>query len=236
MSENEPLRCPKRSERHRRTRTKIKAWRLSRYLNPKYHLRKLIEDIKSAKAGLKMWHLDSATSENEMRKAIRGKLFATFLAGTPVAGLGAPIGYAIQVGTNNVMLGVILGVLIANFLGLVAFQVVWATSNREFYRRKYSHFGDRWRAMFHDIWPMQWKSVKIALMMNLFMLPLAWIVTIAISWLFPQGIRFVPISFVISATEAVFIQSTTIRLLGDLFERHSRALARRYAPTLSSTE
>ena len=231
-----PKKCPRRAERHRRRRQQVKLSRFGRYANPKYHYHKLVEDIKSAKAGLAMWHLDSATSETEMRKAIRGKLFATFLAGTPVAGLGAPIGYAIQVATGNVMYGVVLGVLIANFLGLVAFQIVWATSNREFYRRQYTHFGERWNSMFHDIWPMQWKSVKIALMMNLFMLPLAWIVTIVIAWLFPQGLRFVPISFVISASEAIFIQGTTIRLLGDLFERHSRVLARRYSPSIGSTE
>lgn len=182
-----------------------------------------------------MWQLDKANSESELRRALRGKLFATYLAGAPIAGIGPWIGYGVQVSTGHVLFGVIVGVLIANALGLLGFQLIWATTNKEFYKRRYGAFGQRWNGMLHDLWPMQWKSIQIALMMNLVMLPLAQIVIWVVEWLFPAGLRFVPISLVVSGTEAVLIQSTTIRLLGDLFERHSRVMARHYSPSLDSS-
>ncbi len=223
-----------RSERHRRKRNHIRFARIARYANPKYHWRKLLEDIKSAKAGLKMWQLDNAKSEAELRGAIRGKLFATFLAGTPIAGIGSPAGYAIQIWSNDPMLGVVCGVLLANVLGLIAFQIIWGSTNRAFYEKRYGGWSHRWAALFHDLWPMQWKSIRIALFMNIFLLPLAWVVTALLHLAFPNGLRFIPIGFLLSAAEAVFIQTTTLRLLGDLFERHSRVLARQYSPSLDS--
>lgn len=222
----------RRAERHKRKRASVRVARISRYLSPKYHWRKLVEDVKSAKAGLAMWKLDKARSESELRKAIRGKLFATFLAGTPVAGLGAPIGYGIQIATGNPMIGIYSGVLLANILGLLAFQVVWATTNRDFYNRRHHGLVAKWKAMLEDLWPMQWQSIKIALVMNLFLLPLTWIISMAMTWLFPQGIRYIPLSFLVSGAEAVFIQTTTLRLLGDLYERHARVLAKKYLPSL----
>ncbi|MBL8059925.1 MAG: hypothetical protein JNK63_04315 [Chthonomonas sp.] len=222
----------RRAERHKRKRASVRIARFSRYLSPKYHWRKLVEDVKSAKAGLSMWQLDKAKSEGELRKAIRGKLFATFLAGTPIAGFGAPIGYGIQIATGNPLIGIYSGVLLANCLGLLAFQVVWATTNRAFYARRHYGLMARWKAMLEDLWPMQWQSIKIALVMNLFLLPLTWIIAAVMTWLFPQGIRYIPLGLVVSGAEAVFIQTTTLRLLGDLYERHARVLARKYSPTL----
>lgn len=183
-----------------------------------------------------MWQLDKAKNEAELRKAIRGKLFATFLAGTPVAGLGSPIGYGIQIATGSVKFGFVSGVLLANLFGLIAFQVIWSFSNRGFYERRFGGRSHRWAAQFRDLWPMQWRSVKIALFMNIFLIPLGWVVSMLLEWLLPQASRYIPLGFVMSASEAVFIQTTTLRLLGDLFEKHARVMAAHYAPTLDSVQ
>lgn len=233
MSADRPNPCPKRAERHRRRRIKVKAFRFSRYASPRYHWRKIVEDVKSARAGLKMWQLDRAEDETMLRHAIRGKLFATFIGGTPVASIGPLVGYGIQLGTGNAFFGVVCGVLLANLFGLLAFQVIWSTTNKSFYERRSVGFWNRWKAMLRDLWPMQWKSIQIALLMNAIMLPLAKLVILLVEWLFPTAVRYIPMSMIVSMTEALLIQSTMIRLMGDLFERHARVMAKRYAPSLN---
>ncbi len=227
-----PPSCPKRTERHRRLRGKIRTWRFSRYLSPRYHVRKFLEDIKSTRAALKMWQLDKAEDENSLRNAIRGKLFGTYLAGGLFAGTGPPVAYGVQLATGNAFLGVVCGNMWAIVVGLLAFQSIWSFTNKDFYERRYGGFVARWKAMLIDLWPMQKKSIYIALGMNVIMLPLAKIVVVLFEWILPGGIRFLPIPFLITLTEAVLINSTLLRLMGDLFDRHSRTIARRHAGSL----
>lgn len=208
---------------------------MSRYASPKYHVRRFIEDLKSTRAALKMWQLDRAADESALRVAIRGKLFGTYLAGGMFAGTGAPVAYAVQIATGNAFLGIVIGMIWANMIGLLAFQTIWSVTNRTFYERRVGGFVDRWRAMLRDLWPMQWKSIKIAVGLNCVLLPIAKLVVIAFEHFFPSAVRFIPIPFLVTLTEAFLINSTLLRLMGDLFDRHSRALAARYSPSLSPT-
>lgn len=228
--------CPKRRARHNALRKKVARLRISRYLSPKYHVRKLVEDLRSAKAGLKMWQLDRASDEASLRHAIRGKFFATYVVGALFASIGPYIGYAVQVSSGNVILGIYTGVGLANILGLVAFQAVWYVTNKSFYAKRYHGFVKMWNGMLHDLLPMQWKSIQIAVVMNILLFPIAK----GVEWMghmwFPQVLRYVPVSLIVSITEALLIQSTSLRLMGDLFEKHSRLLAKRYAPSLDRVQ
>jgi hypothetical protein len=92
----------------------------------------------------------------------------------------------------------------------------------------------RIRALFQDLIPMQLKSLQITVLMNIVMLPIVGILLgIVETRLSIDAKRFLPINLIATLTEFVLIQSTCLRLMGDLFERHSKILARKYSPNPS---
>ncbi len=225
----------RRALRHARRRQRVKLVRVVRFADPRYHLRKLLEDIRHCKTSLNMWQLDKAQDELSLRGAIRGKLFGTYLASSLFAGIGPWIGYGIQVNTGRPTLGFFSGMLFAILIGMVSYQVIWMVSNKAFYAHRFH--GDlmgRIRALFQDLIPMQLKSLQITVLMNIVMLPIVGILLgIVETRLSIDAKRFLPINLIATLTEFVLIQSTCLRLMGDLFERHSKILARKYSPNPS---
>lgn len=200
-----------------------------------YHVRKMREDLAAAKHGLKIWHLGQLTSDPiAFEKAVRGKLFATFVLAGAFSVIALPIGVAAQVATNSAWVGLLTPIIVGHFVSNVAFIFVWGWTNRDLY----SHCGNpiaRLKAICDDILPLLWAGLKVVAPLMMAALPINAVFAYLLDNYLKHLVRYLPIGFFMVAIEMLFFNGTYIRLMGNLFERYSRILTERYCGTSSST-
>lgn len=199
------------------------------FANPAYHVRKIIEDFRAAKHALKNRDLDTIShDEVEFAHALRGRLFACFmLAGAP-AGLGPIIGTFVQYQTGKPTLALWVGIVSANILNTVAFQIVWWLAHRKMYARTAPTPWGRFQSFERDILKLQWDGFRLALIIIAVTGPVATAVIELLNHFAPDVSRVVPFPLLTSWVEILLLQSSLVRLMGDLFERHSHRLAKNH--------
>jgi hypothetical protein len=207
--------------------------RLGRYLRefcrPQYHIRKFLEDLRSARMSLQQ--KDIFCHQNDparLAQAIRGRLFATYVMTGLFTWIGLAIGQTTQYVAKNAALGYVVTVLLANVISTLAFQAIWMAFHRSWYvRGTRNPFVAIWR-MWHDILPIQWRGVLWVLPILLLIMPVV-LGLERLMELFGRDFAIaVPYSLIGAGLE-VFVQNVTlIRLLGDIFERQSQKIAERH--------
>jgi hypothetical protein len=210
-------------------RLKVLGRYIRDFANPRYHIRKIVEDFRAAKHALRNRDLDTLShNEVEFAHALRGRLFACFmLAGAP-AGLGPIIGTFVQYQTGKPTLALWVGIISANILNTVSFQVVWWFAHRKMYARTAPTAIGRFKSFEHDILRLQWDGFRLALIIIAVTGPVATAVIELLNHFAPQVSKVVPFPLLTSWTEILLLQSSLVRLMGDLFERHSHRLAQNH--------
>jgi hypothetical protein len=198
------------------------------WVNPAYHYRKIKEDLGAAKQGLKVWNLDSLRSDPvRFATAARGKMFATFVLSGACSAPALPIGMGAQAATNNAWIGMGVTILLGHTIANIAFQIIWAVTNRNLYR-SHGNFVARLVAMEKDLLPLQWEVIKIATYWTAVAMPLNAVIALAIEKGLPNLIRVVPIGPFMAILDALIFNGPFVRMMGNLYERYSKVLAQRY--------
>jgi hypothetical protein len=215
--------------------TKAPFWpNLGKYLKefarPQYHVKKFLEDVKSARMSLRQKNIFCHQNNPALfAQAIRGRLFATYVLTGLFTWIGLAIGQTTQYVAQNALLGYVVTVVLANVISTLAFQAIWMTFHRSWYLRKSRNpFLAIW-SMWKDILPIQWRGILWVLPILLIIMPLVIGMERFFLLLGPEVAKAVPYS-VIGAGIEVFVQNVTlIRLLGDIFERQSIRIAERHS-------
>lgn len=201
-------------------------------LSPAYHLRKIREDLGAAWHGLRHWNLDQVRAcRTSLAQAFRGRLFATFWMAGSFAFLGPLTGAAAQALTHSPWIAMTVTFLSAQVYGLIGYQLVWAIAHRRLYRQAGGSRVQKFLRMQRDLLPIQLGAFKIVAVMSLIALPLNSLLIGSFSHFWPEQARYLPVPIIMPVIEFFVIQATLIRLMGDLFERHSWRLADRHLAT-----
>jgi len=208
---------------------------LSTWANPAYHVRKMREDVSAAKHGLAIWHLGTLTHNPEaFRTGVRGKMFAAFVLAGAISVIALPIGVAAQVASNKAWVGMITPMALGHLISNVAFQFIWAWTNRDLYAPHKGLVG-KFMSLEEDLVPLQLAGLRVALPLVLLALPINGTFAFILDTYFQNMVKYIPIGFIMVAVEMIFFNGTYIRLMGNLFERYSEQLTRRYCGTKEST-
>lgn len=196
------------------------------FLNPGYHLKKIVEDIKAAKDALAKRNLDELLTDRvALAHAFRGRLFATFILSGVFGMLGPLLGTATQYSTGNPYGGLITGVLIANIFGTTGYQIIWSFAHRKLYKRCSRSWIGRFVALQRDLIKMQ----LVGFVQTLAMIGVVLVLMLGVIWLIEklskQASMIIPFAVIGPMVEMVVVQSMVVRAVGDLFERHSWVLA-----------
>jgi len=89
--------------------------------------------------------------------------------------------------------------------------------------------------MLRDIGPAQWRGFKYVATSWLISVPLNSGVILLLEHFLHEGAFIVPIPVVAGAIEGLLIQTTLIRIMGELFDKQSHVLAARYCRKPSVT-
>lgn len=198
-------------------------------LKPSYHLRKIVDDLKSAKHALAARDLDSIRQDEEaLARAFRGRMFATFLLSGAFGMFGPLLGTAFQYSTGNPTEGFLLGLLIANVFGTLGYQIIWYAAHRKMYHARAKTFGARFMALERDLLPLQWDGLRYTLLFLLLTVPIMLLIIKGFEWLAAPAAKVIPFAVLGPMIEMVVIHSSLVRVMGDLFERHSHRVAHRY--------
>jgi hypothetical protein len=203
---------------------------LKEFARPQYHVKKFLEDVKSARMSLRQKDIFCHQHNPALfAQAIRGRLFATYVLTGLFTWIGLAIGQTTQYVAQNALLGYVVTVVLANVISTLAFQAIWMTFHRSWYMRKSKNpFLAIW-SMWKDILPIQWRGILWVLPILLIIMPLVIGMERLFLLLGPEVAQAVPYS-VIGAGIEVFVQNVTlIRLLGDIFERQSIRIAERHS-------
>ncbi len=197
--------------------------------NPLYHLRKGLEDLHASREAIRNWHFDDIRDKpEELSQAFRGKLFAVFFLAGPFSMLGMPIGYALQLLLRSPWVGLFGTLAFAQICSTIAYEVIWWGANRRLYHECSHRRSLRFLEALKDVTPVQWKGFKMAATLWLVTIPLNSVI-IGILELISHDVAVgVPVPIIVAGTDALLIQTTFIRTMGDIFERHSRWLAGKY--------
>lgn len=199
------------------------------FLNPRYHLRKFIEDFKAAKHALKNRNLRKIAHDYEaFAQALRGRMFASLMLGGIGTALAPLIGTWFQFATGKAVLAIWIGVLLSQVINTVVFQTIWWFAHSDMYRWKHATLWDRFKAFERDLLPLNWGGFRVALVFIFISLTILSSIVAMIEHHFPQVARVVPFPILAQVLEIALLHSTMLRLLGDLFERHSHKIAARH--------
>lgn len=209
--------------------------RILPYLNPAYHIRQMKEDLRLMRQALRTQRVFSKPhTPDELQQLFRGRLFTCFFLSGPTSFLGAGIGGVLQWMTNNAwvgLFGTILGTLLVT---TIAYQVFWFFGNRRVYRVG-GHFG--WRG-FHDLqrdlWPVHLFGAKTGLSFALVAIPINAVI-IGIFEFFGLASR-LPVPLLVLIIDAIVVQGTFVRIMGDFFDRYAHELSLKHFDYLASVE
>ncbi len=194
-----------------------------RYANPLYHLRKLREDLGAMWHALRL-HLDGRVpDETSLAKAFRGKLMACFWLSGPTSWIGWSLSYYLQRRFENPLLGQYSVPAINMVVTTFAYQVFWWLGNRELYRGE-----GGFRRFERDLLPVHGNGIRIGMSFNLVTWPLTSLLLLGIQFLNQRAAVAIPAVAVQQAVDAIFVNTTFMRLMGDFFERWSVVLASRH--------
>ena len=198
-------------------------------LKPSYHLRKILDDLKAAKHALSERDLDKIRDDEEaLARAFRGRMFATFLLSGAFGVFGPLLGTVFQYSTGNPTEGFFVGLIIANLFGTIGYQVIWYTAHRSMYRDRAKTFGGRFLALEKDLLSLQWDGMRYTALFLLVSVPIMLLLIKGIEWMAAPVARVIPFAVIGPMVEMIFIHSSLVRVMGDLFERHSHRVAHNY--------
>lgn len=204
------------------------------FLNPGYHLRKFVEDFKAAKHALRNRNLRKIAHDYEaFAQALRGRMFASLMVGGGAAALGPIIGTWFQYATGKVLLAFWIGIILSQVFNTLAFQIVWWLTHSSMYKWKHTGFVDRFKAFERDMLPLQWEGFRLAMIIVFISVTVLSSLLALVEHFFPQIAKVVPFPLLAQWLEIAFLHSSLLRLMGDLFERHSHKIAARHLMPLT---
>jgi len=200
-----------------------------------YHVRKMREDLSAARHGLKIWHLGQlVTDPVAFEKAVRGKMFATFVLAGAFSAIALPIGIAAQAASNSAWVGMMTSIIVGHAVSNIAFLFIWGWTNRDLYAQCGSPLA-RTKALLEDILPLLWAGLKVVAPLLFAALPINGLFAFLLDTYLRHLVRYIPIGFIMVAIEMLFFNGTYIRLMGNLFERYAGILTRRYCSASLNT-
>jgi hypothetical protein len=141
---------------------------------------------------------------------------------------GPLLGTAFQYSTGNPTEGFLLGLLLANVFGTLGYQVIWYVAHRKMYFARAKTFGARFMALERDLLPLQWDGLRYTLLFLLLTVPIMLLIIKGFEWLAAPAAKVIPFAVLGPMVEMVVIHSSLVRVMGDLFERHSHRVAHSY--------
>lgn len=205
---------------------------LKNLIRPKYHLFKLAEDVRASIHALKNRDLEVLRDdETSLAHAIRGRLFATYFMVGPFGMFGPIAGtfFQYRIAQNwpfLSLLSFIVTIVVGNICSIIGFQCIWAVSAKPMYCRRNSF---DIRSFWKDIVPLQIHGFKRWAVANCLLVPLCLLFLSGIDKFIPQIAKAVPFGVLTPMAEILFVHTSLIRLMGDLFERESKRIAANHA-------
>lgn len=218
---------------HHRPHTLREFWDyIKQFAKPGYHWRKIKEDFRASIHALR--NRDLVVLKNDeasLAHAVRGRLLATYFMVGPFGMLGPIAGAFFQYKLAQhfpwvSVASFFITILIGNIFSIIGFQIIWALSANPLYRHRV--FFDIllfWR----DLLPLQANGFKRWAGANVILMPLCTVMLSLIDRFAPAFAKAVPVGVLTPMLEIVFVHTSLIRLMGDLFERESRRIAANHA-------
>lgn len=203
---------------------------LSQFLHPGYHLRKIKEDVKASIHALQNRDLEVLKDDQEsLAHAIRGRLLATYFLVGPFGILGPICGTFFQFGIGRstpfaAVASFFITIIVGNIFSFIGFQCIWAFSSRTLYQRKPPKLYD-WIQLWKDLLPLQWQGLQRWAGANVVLMPVSALALSMIDKFAPAIAHNVPIGVLTPGLEIIFVHTSLIRLMGDLFEKESHRIA-----------
>jgi hypothetical protein len=199
------------------------------FCRPGYHVRRIREDFRASRHALQNRDLLLIMDDREsLAKALRGRFFAAYFMVGPFGLVGPLLGWWLQVTLHNYFAGTIGTIVGGNLGSLIGFQLVWWFSNTRFYANGRQHLSQRLADFERDVLPIQWDGFRGWLTLNAFLLPIVLLLTWVLQATIPKLAPVVPMSIVVPTLEIALLHGALIRVMGDIFERHSVLIADRH--------
>jgi hypothetical protein len=211
-----------------------RVWaKLKCYLNPSYHFRKMREDFEAFGQYLVARKtFGQALDTGSLVSSFRGKLFGSFFLSGGFSLVGVAAGTYLQVITGNPWVGLFVPIVVGAIAATTVYQIVWWCDNWRLYHLYRHHSWERIAEFEKDLLPIHASGLRMAAIFALLTVPLNSILIKVLDLINPHIAQVVPISVVYWITDVVLLQSTFVRVMGDIFEAHAHTLAEKYRPTL----
>jgi len=169
-----------------------------------------------------------------LAEAFRGKLFGSFFFSGPFSLSGVLFGTALQYAFRNPWLGIFAPVLVGHLVATVAYQIIWWLDNRKLYATYTASPFRRWIEMEKDLIPVHVAGFKMAFAFAAVTIPLNSVILVTLDHFSPYLAAVLPMSVVVMLVDVIFVSSTIVRVMGDMFERHAFVLADKYRMALNA--
>jgi hypothetical protein len=204
-------------------------------LQPSYHLKRIIEDLRAARHALAQWDLDCLRSdEGALAQAIRGRMFATFLLSGLFGVFGPILGTANQYVTKNPYEGFFVGLIVANLFGSIGYQIIWWVAHQKMYRARKGTGVGRFLALERDLLPLQWDGLRYTALFLLITAPIMLALIAVIHHFAAPLAQVIPFPVIMVAVETVVVHSSLVRVMGDLFEKHAARVSHDYLSDIAA--
>ena len=212
----------------RRVRRSLRSLKRTtiRYANPRYHVTKMLEDLRATLHALRCRDLSGLDQENYAR-ALRGRLFACFVVAGAFSSSGMLVSLWLQSVSHSPYIGVLSVYVANNVLCTIAYQIAWWISSKEFYKEGRNPLKTL-SLVISDVWPVQWQGLKWAALAALITLPFNIVVLFVLKTFAPKVGDYIPAAVLVAVVDFVFVSGTFVRVMGDIFANHSLVLAKRY--------
>jgi hypothetical protein len=203
------------------------------FLNPVYHIRRLMEDLtlmKQAFKSRKSLGAAGAHDKESLQQLFRGKLFSAFFMSGPSGLLAAALAYTIQRLFDSHWIGLLATFVFALVITSIAYQIVWYIDNRILYDRDSKGKLHGILELQKDMWPIHLVGLKTGAFFFFVVGPINAAILGAFELMNRDFAKWFPVPVVVFLVDIAIVQGPFLRIMGDFFEKHSFRLAEKYAP------
>lgn len=210
--------------------------RVRDFLNPAYHIRQFVEDMRLMRKAL----LDRKAFETDhdmesLAKVFRGRLFSAFFITGSSGLIAAALAYAIQRYFDNPWIGLFATILFGIVVTSLAYQIFWFIDNKGLYQKNGHQTIGSLVEMQRDLWPVHFMGIKTGLTFLILTTPVNGLIIGLIEFFNRKFAAVLPVPVIMYVVDLILVQGAFLRLMGDFFDRYSKVLAKKYAALFAVT-
>lgn len=208
-----------------------------RLYNPIYHFKRATVDIRALRHGFStLGQPQKFTSVDQLTEVLHGRMILAATVAIPSTITGIVVGAIVQAETGSIPAGLLVNLIIANVLGTIGLEVLWACLSRDLYAARQERGFKKLGSVARDLGVIHLHSLLGVMLINTLSMGLTTFVLENIHHALPKWNlnHYVPATLISPIIGWLALDAPFIRYMNDLYAKQAGILAKKYHDVIVS--